>query len=171
VDSSSVDALAGMASYYVTIGKWKEGEEFADKALEQDGNFVHALQAKVVSLRSMDRRAEALKYSEKLNALLPDEPLRLQNHARIAHEAKAYEKEVAALMTLLAMAKEDGRPTGDYEFQLGQAHALLAEDDDKHAPLAVKYWKACLLDSKLPEAQRKFAEERLVAIREKTGLK
>jgi tetratricopeptide (TPR) repeat protein len=170
-DGSSVDALAGMASYYVTIGRWVEAESFANKALEQNENYIHALQAKVVALRSMDRRIEALKFSEKLNGLLPDEPVRLQYHARIAHEARAYEKEIAALTKLIAMAKEELRPTGDYEFQLGEAHALMAESDDSHVPLALACYKAALLDPALPPAQRKFAEERMVTIREKTGLK
>jgi tetratricopeptide (TPR) repeat protein len=170
-DSDSLDALAGLASYYVAQGKWPEAESYADRALEKDAEFAPALQAKVVALRATDHKIDAFRLSEKLNTLLPESPIRLWQHAQLAHEAREYEKEIAALTRLIALAKAEERPTGEYEFHLGEAHVFQAMNDDTHAPMAIEHLKRSLLDPALPKDKRRFAEERLATIRERTGLK
>jgi tetratricopeptide (TPR) repeat protein len=170
-DGDSIDALAGLAAYFVAQGKWPEAESYADRALEQNANFVPALQAKVVSLRATDHKIDAFKVSEKLNGLLPENPIRLWQHAQLAHEAGEYEKEIAALTRLIGFAEAEDRPTGEYHFYLGEAHAFQSALDGTHVPKAIEHLKRALLDPSLPAKQRKFALERLATIRERTGLK
>jgi tetratricopeptide (TPR) repeat protein len=170
-DSDSIDALSGLAGYFVAQGKWAEAESYADRALEQDANFAPALQSKVVALRATDHKIDAFRLSEKLNGLLPESPIRLWQHAQLAHEAGEYEKEIAGLNRLIALADAEGRPSGEYQFHLGQAHAFQAAKDATHAPLAIEHLKLALRDPALPRDKRSFAEERLATIRERTGLK
>jgi hypothetical protein len=89
----------------------------------------------------------------------------------VAHEARQYDKEIAALHRLIELAAAEERPAGEYEFQLGEAHVFQAMNDAAHAPLAIEHLKKALLDPALPAKKRKFAEERLATIRERTGLK
>ena len=170
-DGDSIDALSGLAAYYVSQGKWPEAETYADRALEQNADFIPALQAKVVSLRATDHKIDAFKVSEKLNGLLPENPVRLWQHAQLAHEAGEYEKEITALTKLISMAEAEERPTGEYHFYLGEAHAFQSAKDGTHVPMALEHLKRALLDPSLPAKQRKFALERLATIRERTGLK
>ena len=170
-DGDSIDALSGLAGYWVAQGKWPEAESYADKALEQNPEFAPALQAKVVALRATDQKIDAFRLSEKLNTLLPESPIRLWQHAQVAHEAGEYEKEITALKRLIILAETESRPTGEYQFHLGQAHAFQAARDAAHAPLAMEHLKIALRDPALPRDKRQFAEERIATIRERTGLK
>jgi Tfp pilus assembly protein PilF len=169
-DGSSSDALAGLGQYFVSLGKWKEADSYADRALENNPDFIPALAIKVVAARATDHRNEALQFSTKLNALLPEDPVRLWQHAQVAHEAKQYDIEIAALSRLVALGESEERPVCEYEFHLGEAHAFAAMQDATHAPLAVEFLKKALKDRRLPQDKRKFAEERLALIRERTGL-
>ena len=169
-DSSSLDALTGLAQYYVWLGKWKEAESYADKALAQQENCINAVAVKVLTMRATKHMLDAFKLSEKLNTLIPEDPVRLWQHAQLAHESQQYSAEIAALMRLIKLAEEDERPTGEYEFHLGEAHAFVSMQDGTHAPLAMEHLKKALTDTKLPADKRKFAEERLAIIRERTGL-
>jgi tetratricopeptide (TPR) repeat protein len=171
VDSSSVDALAGLASYYVALGKWPEAESYADRALEKKEDFIPALQAKVVAMRATGHHIDALKLSKKLNILLPEEPVRLWQHAQLAHDARDYDTEIAALERLIELAKAEERPSGDYEFRLGEAHVFQAMNDAAHAPKAIAHLRNALRDPSLPAEKRRFAEERIATIQQRTGLK
>jgi tetratricopeptide (TPR) repeat protein len=176
IDSNSIDVLAGLALYYTSLSKWPQVLTYSDRALEQNENFIPALQAKISGLRGTKYLIDAYKLSNRLNQLLlaqnpTENPIRLWQHAQVAHEAKEYDAEVTALDRLIELAKIDERPAGDYEFQLGEAHLFLAMTDSKHAPLAVQHLKNALRDPTLPEPKRKFAEERLNTIRERSGLK
>jgi hypothetical protein len=102
---------------------------------------------------------------------LPEEPVRLWQHAETAREAREYAAQVKALERLIELAREEERPVGSYEFYLGEAHVYLATKDATHAPLAVEHLKKALADPLLGKDHRKFAEERLKTIRERTGLK
>ena len=169
-DGSSVDALTGLAQYYVWLGKWKEAEAYADKVLAQNENSVGAVAVKVLTMRATKHMLDAFKLSEKLNTLIPEDPVRLWQHAQLAHESQQYGAEIAALTRLIKLAKEDERAVGEYEFHLGEAHAFAAMKDGTHAPMVVEHLNNALADPSLPADKRKFAEERLAIIRERTGL-
>jgi tetratricopeptide (TPR) repeat protein len=170
VDGSSVDALTGLAQYYVWLGKWKEAEVYADKVLAQNENCVGAVAVKVLTMRATKHMVDAFKLSEKLNNLIPEDPVRLWQHAQLAHESQQFGAEIVALTRLIKLAKDEERPVGEYEFHLGEAHAFAAMKDGTHAPMAVEHLGNALADPSLPADKRKFAEERLATIRERTGL-
>lgn len=169
-DGGSVDALTGLAQYYVWLGKWKEAESYADKVLAQNENCAGAVAVKVLTMRATKHTLDAFKLSEKLNTLIPEDPVRLWQHAQLAHESQQFGAEIAALTRLIKLAKDEERPAGEYEFHLGEAHAFSAMKDGTHAPMAVEHLNNALADPSLPADKRKFAEERLATIRERTGL-
>ena len=78
---------------------------------------------------------------------------------------------VTALERLIALAKAEERPVGSYEFYLGDAHIFLASEDATHVPLAAEHFRRALADPTLSPEHRRFAEERMATIRERTGLK
>ncbi len=171
LDGDSVDALAGMANYQITLGKWKEAEALADKALEKNADFVPALAAKLVAQRATKHFLDAFRTSKRLNTLIPEDPVRLFQHAETAREARLRSEQVKALERLIKLAEDEGRPTGAYEFYLGDAHIYLSTEDAAHVPLAIEHLRKALADQTLSAEHRKFAEERMATIRERTGLK
>jgi tetratricopeptide (TPR) repeat protein len=171
LDGNSVDALAGLAGYEVALGRWVQAENFADKALGRDPDCVAALAVKVVAMRATRHKVDAFKYSERLNRLIPEDPVRLWQHAEVAREAGRTMAEIKALDRLVELARQEERPAGEYEFSLGEAHAHAAIDDAAHAPLALQHLLKALADPMLPSEKRKFAEERIAIIRQRTGLR
>jgi tetratricopeptide (TPR) repeat protein len=171
LDGDSVDALAGMANFQITLGKWKEAEAFADRALEKEPDFVPALAARVVIQRATKHFLDALRTSIRLNELIPENPIRLWQHAETAREARKRGEQVKALERLIALAEEEERPAGTYWFYLGDAHIYLATEDATHVPKAAECFRKALADATLSSEHRKFAEERMATIRERTGLK
>ncbi len=171
LDGRSIDVLGGLATYQISLGRWIEAEALADRALAKNPDFIPALSAKIVAMRATHHNIDAFKFSTRLNALLPEEPVRLWQHAQLAHEAKQIQVEIAALTRLIALAREESRPAAEYEFFLGEAHAHAATDDATHAPLALEHLRAAAADPMLSAEKRKFAGERIAVIRERTGLK
>ena len=171
LDGGSVDALAGMANFQITLGKWKEAAAFADRALEKDADFVSALAARMVTQRATKHFLDAFRTSKRLNSLIPEDPVRLWQHAETAREARLRSEQVKALERLIELAKAEDRPTGSYEFYLGDAHIYLSTEDATHVPKAAEHLRRALADPSLSPEHRKFAEERLRTIQERTGLK
>ncbi|MEI7820890.1 MAG: hypothetical protein WCK55_08235, partial [Verrucomicrobiota bacterium] len=171
LDSRSLDVLGGLAGYKISIGRWIEAEALADKALKKNPEFVPALAAKITAMRATKHHKDAFIFSKRLNELLPEEPMRLWQHAQLAHEARENVAEIAALTRLVALAREDGRPAAEYEFRLGEAHAFEAINNAEHAREALEHLRRAVADPLLSAEQRKFAEERITIIRERTKLK
>jgi tetratricopeptide (TPR) repeat protein len=171
LNSRSIDVFGGLAGYQITIGHWTEAENFADKALEKDPDCIPALAAKIMAMRATRHHIDAFKFSVRLNGLLPEEPVRLWQHAQLAHEAKQIPAEITALTRLITLAREDGRSPTEYEFRLGEAHVHEAINNGEHAPLALEHLRLAISDPLLPTEQRKYAEEKIALIRERTGLK
>ena len=171
LDSRSIDVLGGLAGYQIAIGRWIEAEAFADRALAKNADFIPALSAKIVAMRATHHNIDAFKFSVRLNTLLPEEPVRLWQHAQLAHEARQIPVEIAALTRLIALAHEEGRPAAEYEFFLGEAHAHEAGNNAEHAPLALEHLRRAVADPMLSAEKRKFAGERIALIRERTGMK
>jgi tetratricopeptide (TPR) repeat protein len=171
LDGDSVDALAGMAHYQNSLGKWKEAEAYADRALEIDIKNPSARAEKMVTLRATNHFIDAYRVSQVLNTVIPESPMRLWQHAEAAREAKFRTEQIKALERLIALAKAEDRPTGTYEFYLGDAHVYLSKEDATHVPKAAEHLRIALADPSLSNEHRKFAEERLLTIRQRTGLK
>jgi len=171
LDAGSIGVLGGLAGYEITLGRWAQAETYADKALTKDPNFVPALAAKVVAMQATRHKIDAFKYSEKLNTLIPEDPVRLWQHSQLARQAGKTEAEIKSLTRLIELANMEERPAGEYEFFLGEAHAHAALDDAAHAPLALQHLLKAVADPLLKPDKRKFAEERIATIRERTGLR
>jgi len=101
---------------------------------------------------------------------LPENPVRLWQHAETAREAREYQAQIDALHRLIALADEEGRRVGLYEFYLGEAYAHGALENGEYADDALKHLRNAVSDPLLSDAHRKFAEERIAAILERTSL-
>jgi tetratricopeptide (TPR) repeat protein len=164
LDSSSVEALTGMADYYTVLAKWPEAESFADKALEEQENYAPALQRKFLALVGRKYVADAFKMSEKIMKAAGENPSLLWQHAKIARLAEKYDAEIAALARLIALAEAGQRITSEYEFRLGEAHALAAQQDLAHMFKAEEHFRKAIADPALPQKMRETAFERLQTI-------
>jgi tetratricopeptide (TPR) repeat protein len=159
--SAVPDVESTRAQYHLSRGEWKEALAAAERALKIDGTDLSALGTKAQALYSTKRFAEAYNISKQLVAKLPDEPNILFYHARIAHEAKAFQEEAKVLRRLIVMAEADHRPTAGYRVYLGQSLASAGE-----ASPALAEFQAALADPDLPKEQREFAMECMEVIRQ-----
>jgi Tfp pilus assembly protein PilF len=154
-----------MATYYLGRGEWRQAMEQVDRALSSDKNFLPALATKTQILYGMRRYSEAYALSSELIARLPSDPNLLFYHAKIAHEAHAYQAEVDALGKLIKQAGTEGRPIGGYQLYLGQAYTAMGD-----ASRAVEAFMIALDDPSLPVDQRDFARENITRIKKRTGM-
>jgi tetratricopeptide (TPR) repeat protein len=154
-----------LATYYLEKGKWREASEQVDRALSSDSDFLPALATKTQLLYGTRQFSEAYELSKQLVERMPDDPNLLFYHAKIAHEAHAYQTEVATLGKLIAQADSLGLPTGGYRLYLGQAYASMGE-----AEKAVDAFMLALNDPDLPADQRAFARENIARIKQRTGM-
>lgn len=167
LDDDSVDVLCGLADYNLYLGKWNEALVHVDKALEEKPDYIPALAAKLQAMRATRYFVDAFKISQKLNTLLPENPVRLWQHAETAREAREYQAQIDALHRLIALADEEGRRVGLYEFYLGEAYAHAAMENGEYADDALKHLRNAVADPLLADDHRKFAEERIKTIRER----
>src|SRR4029079_14758256 len=98
-----------------------------DRALDIDPNFIPGLACKVQTLFAMKRFSEAYKLSEQLVAFSPDDPSILFYHAKLAHEARAFDAEIEALQRLIALGERAGINVSGYRIYLAQAFAHKGE--------------------------------------------
>jgi tetratricopeptide (TPR) repeat protein len=154
-----------LAVYYLGKGQWTQASQQVERALSANRDFLPALATKTQLLYGMKRFSEAYDLSSKLIAKMPDDPNLLFYHAKIAHEAHAYQAEVAALGTLIKQAEADGRPISGYQLYLGQAFTAMGE-----AQKAIDAFMLALDDADLPADQRAFARENITRIKKRTGM-
>jgi hypothetical protein len=95
-----------------------------------------------------------------LLAKLPEEPGVLFYHAKIAHEAKRWEDEIAVMKRLIALAEKAQKPVSGYRIYLAQAYASAGERDK-----SIEEFDTALRDPDLPEEQRKYADESVMKLR------
>jgi tetratricopeptide (TPR) repeat protein len=164
--SSAVPEVgAGLALYHMGRGQWSEAMLAAERALALDRRFLPALAAKTQILFATKQFSEAYDLSNALVERLPDDPAILFYHAKIAHEAHAYEAEIRTLEKLIARAESEDRPTSGYLVYLGQACASAGR-----AQAAIDAFSKALLDPDLPAEQREFAGDALERIKSRTEL-
>lgn len=154
-----------LAVYYLGRGEWTQASQQVERALSADRDFLPALATKTQLLYGMKRFSEAYDLSSKLIAKMPDDPNLLFYHAKIAHEAHAYQTEVAALGKLIKQAEADGRPIAGYQLYLGQAFTAMGD-----AQRAIDAFMLALDDPDLPVDQRAFARENITRIKKRTGM-
>jgi len=154
-----------LATYYLDRGQWREALQEIERALSSDDQFLPALATKTQLLYGMKRFDEAYELSKQLIEKLPDDPNLLFYHARIAHEAHAYQGEVATLAKVITQADALGMPVGGYRLYQGQAYAAMGE-----AKKAVDAFMLSLDDPELPADQREYARESISRIKKRTGM-
>lgn len=154
-----------LATYYLGRGEWRQAMEQVERALSSDQHFLPALATKTQILYGMRRYSEAYALSSELIAMLPEDPNLLFYHAKIAHEAHAYQAEVEALGKLIHQAGEEGRPIGGYQLYLGQAYTAMGD-----GPRAIEAFMLALDDPSLPTDQRDYARENITRIKKRTGM-
>ncbi len=160
-NSSSTDALAGMAGYYCTLSQWKEAEKYADQALEEAPDFLPALQRKYTANVGSRHMIDAFKVSERLLRMFPNNPSTLLQHAFVAHHAHQANAEIDALGRYVVLAAAQGRPVGQFEYAMGMAHATLAMGSklsiEANVDRAAEHFSKALASGELTADQREEA--------------
>ena len=141
-----------LALYDGHVGHWTDALDEVNKALALDPDSTAALTTKAEIFLGAKRLDEALDISDKVVEKHPDDASMLFMHATIAHQAHAYQQEVAALKHLIALAEAQGHSTTGYQIYLGQAYA---ESGDAVNSLAA--FKVVLAASDASPGQKKFA--------------
>jgi tetratricopeptide (TPR) repeat protein len=164
-DGESAAAHTALALYHVRFRRWREAQAEADRALEIDAKFVPALATMTQLLFSTGKADEALAYSRQLVVLTPQDPGHLFLHAKITHQAHAFEEEISTLLKLVELAQQQGVPTAGYRIYLAQAHASAGQ-----AAPAVQQFEAALEEGNLSQEQRDYIEESVERIRSRAPL-
>lgn len=154
-----------LAVYYLGKGEWTQAAQQVERALSADHDFLPALATKTQLLYGMRRYSEAYDLSSQIVAKVPEDPNLLFYHAKIAHEAHAYQAEVAALGKLIQKAEAEGRPIAGYQIYLGQAFTAMGD-----GTRAINAFMLALDDADLPDDQKAFARENITRIKKRTGL-
>ncbi len=164
-DARLPDAWNGLAHYHLKRAEYGEALAAADRALALDADHLPAIATKTQLLFGTRHFSEAYELSRRLIARLPEDPSLLFYHAKIAHEAHAYQAEVEALEKLIAKAEAEERPVSGYQLYLAQAYAAMSD-----GPRAVDAYMDVLNDPDLPQDQRDFARASIVRIKKRAGL-
>jgi tetratricopeptide (TPR) repeat protein len=165
LDGKSPEVWNGLAIYWTARGEFREALTAADRALNSDRQHLGALSTRTQILYATKRYNEALTLSQQLVDRMPEDPNVLFKHAQVAHEAHAYQREIAALEKLIALAEAERRSTTGYRLYLAQSYMAASKGQS-----AIDAFTRVLADPELPEDQRKFAQESLERIKNRTGL-
>ena len=165
LNGDSKDVWSGYATLHMNRGEWQDAMTSADRALGGGTEPLSALAVKTQVLYATKHFSEAFELSKQLIERLPEDPNLLFYHAKIAHEAHAYQAEIAALEKLIARAEADARTVSGYQIYLAQAYASASD-----APRAIDAFMRALDDPDLPQDQRDFARENIARIKKRTGL-
>lgn len=164
-DARLPEVWNGRAAYHLQRGEYGEALAAADRALALDADHLPAIATKTHLLYGTKHFSEAYALSRQLIARLPDDPNALFYHAKIAHQAHAYQAEVEALEKLIARAEAEKRPVSGYQLYLAQAYAALSD-----GRRAVDAYTKVLDDPDLPQDQRDFARASIARIKKRTDL-
>ncbi len=160
------EVWSGWSAYWMTRGDWDRALTAANRALAMDSSFVPAIACKTQILYATKRFREAFDLSETLLETSPNDPGLLFYHAKIAHEAHAYEAEIKTLQRLISLAEQAGASVSGYRIYMGQAYAAIGDGQN-----AVDQLTQALLDTSLPREQREFADQLFIQIKDRVGLK
>ena len=163
LDPRAPEVWSGWATYHLVRGEYAAALEAADRALALDDDFLPALACKTQALYATKKFSDAYDLSELLLARSPDDPAALFYHAKIAHEAHAYDAEIRTMQHLIALGTRAGASVSGYRVYLGQAYAAKSDADSARDQLTL-----ALLDTELPREQRQFADQLLNQIQDRT---
>lgn len=155
------EVWAGWSTYRMSKGLWADALVAAEKALEINPDFIPAVACRAQCYYATKRFAKAWNEAERMLAANPDDPAMLFYHAKLAHEARAFQAEIASLTKLIALAEKAGASVSGYRVYLAQAYAATNDADN-----AMDQVTLALLDTSLPHEQRQFADELLGQIKQ-----
>jgi tetratricopeptide (TPR) repeat protein len=158
------EVWTGWSTYRMVKGQWDKALEAAEKALQLDGEFLPGIACRAQCYYGTKQFTAAWKDAERLVAAHPDDPAMLFYHAKLAHEANAFQSEIGSLTRLIALAEQAGANVSGYRIYLAQAYAATNDADN-----AMDQVTLALLDTTLPREQRKFADELLAQIQRATS--
>jgi tetratricopeptide (TPR) repeat protein len=154
------DIWTARSTQRMAKGDWEEALKHADRALSIDENFIPGIACKAQCFYATKKFRPAYELSARLLKSSPDDAGLLFYHAKLAHEARAFEAEIDALQRLIALAEKAGANVSGYRVYLAQAYAAHGDADG-----AMDQVTLALLDTTLPREQRKFADELLTQIK------
>jgi len=164
-DRKSVGAWTQSGYYCERVRQWDEALSDADHALEIQEDYQPAMVLRAQALFATKRFDTAYEVTGRLIEMAPRDPSILFLHARIAHQAHAYESEVGALKTLIELAEKMGQPAAGYRIYLAQAYA----SEGKAEPSLDEFEKV-LTDETLSLEQREYVLDSIARIRSRVGL-
>ena len=165
LDQRVAAVWSGRATYELARGDLSAAGAAADRALSLDRSFLPAMACKTQVLFGTKQFTEAFRLSTELLARAPDDPGLLFYHAKLAHQAHAFEAEISTLRHLIKLAQAAGASVSGYRVYLGQAHAANGDADE-----ALDQLSLALLDTELPREQRLFADQLFLQIKDRVGL-
>ena len=154
--SRVADVQAGWSTYWMIKGRWDKALDAADRTLALDRNSGVGIACRAQALFATKRFSDAWNEAERLLAMRPDEPTTIFYHAKLAHEAHAYQSEIESLKKLIALGEQAGANVSGYRVYLAQSYACVNDADN-----AMDQVTLALLDTSLPREQRRFADELL----------
>jgi Flp pilus assembly protein TadD len=153
----SPEAHTQRAACAINAARWEEALDHARRATKAEPSHEPARRAEAQALHALGKFDEAHAITSELLRKNPDDPALLFLHARLAHAAKDYSDEIAALRNLVALAGRQELPAAGYRIYLAQALAKRGTADDARHALA-EFARALASDD-LGADQRRFAEE------------
>jgi tetratricopeptide (TPR) repeat protein len=155
-DPTVPEVWSGWSTYRMVKGEWDKALAAAEKALAIDPKFIPGIACRAQCLYAMKRFTAAWQDAERLVAAHPEDPAMLFYHAKLAHEARAFDSEIDSLRKLIALGEKNRANVSGYRVYLAQAYAAIHDADN-----AMDQVTLALLDRKLPREQREFADELL----------
>jgi len=163
-DHKSASAWTQMGYYHERLKQWTDALSDADAALGIQEDFQPAMVLRAQALFATKRFDTAYGVTQRLVEMAPRDPSVLFLHARIAHQAHAYQSEVAALTTLIDLAEKEGQPVSGYRIYLGQAYA-----SERKAQASLDAFEKVLDDGTITPDQRAYVVESIARIRSRAG--
>lgn len=155
------EVWSGWSRYYMAQSKWDRALEAADKALALDPDFQPGIACRAQTYFATRRFSEAWKDAERMIEANPNDPAILFYHAKLAHEARAFQAEIESLKKLVDLAELARANSSGYRVYLAQAYAAANDADN-----AMDQVTLALLDTSLPREQRQFADELLTQVKQ-----
>jgi tetratricopeptide (TPR) repeat protein len=166
LDNDWPETWTQLALYESNRGKWNEALSNAGHALKLDPANNHALATKAQILYSSRRFSEALEISNRLVGHAPDNPNTLFFHAKIAHEAHAFEQEIATLKHLVEIVEEQrNEPAAGFRIYLAQAYAKNGQGAQ-----ALDQFEKALAEGGLSSQQLDYIKDSMQRIKSRTAL-
>lgn len=160
LDKDSPETWTQSGLYELQSNKPMEGLKNVNHALGLDKNNFDALSAKAKILFATKQFSPALEVSGLLVQQVPDDPGVLFNHSKIAHEAHAYQQEIATLQHLIEIIAGQHQPVAGFQLYLGQAYAKRGDADK-----AMEQFQKALDEGSLSEEQQKFIKDTMATFR------